>query len=293
MSLLSAPDKTPGRGDLRANLSKATLPTVISANPLDPSEPPMLPPQMPYYAPGRDHKNGNPEWINVFDKDQPCTPHRQPKLDKKSASKRVVAPSDSGRSRIAKTTSVPQRSVLAGTGPRRGGPRRQRRTQHSNDGDVFADGRTQPSEVRTADNLRATHQNPVFGNQVAPPALIPMQDWEFAPGLIHSTDGERKVIAYSEAILRSERTLAPGLTFRFMRLEAGALVHLQADADNTLQCVLGNGAIQVKIGDEPEFTMGGHGLFFLRPGVTARVQNKFFTAAGAELHVTEIAHLEH
>lgn len=464
MSLLSASEKTNGREDLRASLSKDSQPTVISANTLDPSEPPILPPQKPYWTPGRNHKHGNPQWINVFDKTpsavatpsrqvqlvsrpsadvsrlklvsnsdanslweyirqflghtaiipddditkelllhprrrdlhwnpefkggflegsdkdilsmiiqvtgeaaktpcsgcrrglgpfagcvvvssaarvetihsrwqcanciyeghkvvtcsikqwsrsrtapkqpavkyQPCTPRRQPKLDKeqqvKSTSKRIIAPSDSGRSRSAKTTNVPQRSVVpAGTIPRRGGPRRSgnRRGEHSSDGDVFTDGLIQPSEVMTADNNPSTHHNPVFGNLVAPPAFIPMQDWEFAPGLIHSTEGERKVIAYSEAALRSELTLATGLAFRIMRLEAGALVHLQADADNTLQCVLSIGVIQVKVGDEPEFTLGGHGLFLVRPGVTARVQNKVFTAAGAVLHVTKIAHLDH
>ncbi|OIW23845.1 hypothetical protein CONLIGDRAFT_637084 [Coniochaeta ligniaria NRRL 30616] len=382
LSLLSAPDKTPGRGDLRVNLFMDDAPIVVSSNALDMNEPPMLPPQKPYWAPGRNPKYGNPEWINVFDQlpstkahpqehgdsvressthvtrsktksnlsrigavqsaveYPPCTPNQKPKSDKreqrgrststhisastaprtrsgrtshsganvprrstlsrgKSTSKRVAAPSHS-RPRSLSTprsgANVTQRSTLSSARPLRGGPRRSsdRSAALTSDGDVFLEDVVQSREMTTAVLPRAAQQNPILAGQIAPPAIVPMQDWEFAPGQIHSTgEEERHTFAYSEAALRTEVTLAPGLTFQIMRLEAGSVVHLRPDADMTLQCVLVIGIIQVQVGSEPEFTLGGHGLFLVRPGVTARVQNRVYTPTGAVLHVTKVAHLNH
>lgn len=67
LSLLSAPAKSSGRGDLRFAPFKDSPPVVISTHPLDPAEPPMLPPQKPLSLPGQKQSSGNLVWINVFD----------------------------------------------------------------------------------------------------------------------------------------------------------------------------------------------------------------------------------
>ena len=182
--------------------------------------------------------------------------------------------------------STPSRSAISGSTPRRGGPHRSgnRRATLPSDGDVFLDQGVQPEgTVSTQTNSRAPSRNPIFPGPAAPPTALQMEDWEIAPGRIRRTAaaaGGPDNIAFSRAYLSTTqtvqvtdtiavrvKTIGPGAAFRFDSV---------TDAANTRLCTLISGKAQVRMGEEPEFDIGPGGLFVVKPGVEARIQNGLY-----------------
>lgn len=73
------------------------------------------------------------------------------------------------------------------------------------------------------------------------------------------------------------------LAFRIEVIRAGITLRLEADAELTRVCSIATGKLQVRIDGEPEFTIGPHGLFKIRPGIACSVQNR--------LHLDAIIHI--
>jgi len=110
-----------------------------------------------------------------------------------------------------------------------------------------------------------------------------MEDWEIAPGRIRraaAAAGGPDSIAFSSAYLSTTqtvqvtdtvavrvKTIGPGASFRF---------DVEPNLANTRLCTLISGKVQVRLGEEPEFDIGPGGLFVVKPGVEARVQNGLY-----------------
>ncbi|KAH8905762.1 hypothetical protein BR93DRAFT_699581 [Coniochaeta sp. PMI_546] len=222
-----------------------------------------------------------------------CTPRPKPKLDTNKqrgnpASKRVVTPRKLGASNgriLRSSTRAPQGSALSGTGPRRGGPRRAsisiRREKPACDGDVFLDNRVGSKAMKTADDTRAPPPDQFFSGQISQPAILTMEEWEMAPGRIHKMGPEGSDnIALSRAYLSSTQAarVTDTLSVRVRTLTPGAAMHLhlEPDADKTRLCILIAGQVHVKMDGDVDFIIGPGGLFVVKPGVAARVQNRLF-----------------
>lgn len=67
LSIISAFKKSAERGDRRKSLDKDVPSSVVSAIALTLDQSPMIPPQKPYWKPGKDPRGGNSGWINCYD----------------------------------------------------------------------------------------------------------------------------------------------------------------------------------------------------------------------------------
>jgi quercetin dioxygenase-like cupin family protein len=102
-----------------------------------------------------------------------------------------------------------------------------------------------------------------------------------APGRLRTTTGDdQDNFALSRAYLSSAQAVqvTSTVSVRIRTLGPGATIHLhlEPDADRPRVCTLIAGQLQVKMGDGEEFTIGPGGLFVVKPGVVARVQNRLF-----------------
>ncbi len=59
----------------------------------------------------------------------------------------------------------------------------------------------------------------------------------------------------------------------------GETLHLEADNDALRIGRLAKGKIRIRIGNEPEFTMGPHGAFQIKPGTACMIQNWLYLDA--------------
>ncbi|KAL2166906.1 hypothetical protein VTG60DRAFT_2045 [Thermothelomyces hinnuleus] len=134
-----------------------------------------------------------------------------------------------------------------------------------------------PSDLSTAMAL-ASH-----GTFQSPHDMIEMEDWEIAPGRIRGTSiiAEPETIAFSKPYL-SNTTSTPhaavpvcdDVGFRVDTIQPGDKLLLDAEADKTRLCSVAAGKVRVSIGGEPEFVLGPHGLFKVRPGAACTVRNE-------------------
>ncbi|KAK1834260.1 hypothetical protein QBC39DRAFT_252901 [Podospora conica] len=96
-------------------------------------------------------------------------------------------------------------------------------------------------------------------------------------------------IAFSKAYL-STNSVVPvceDVEFRVDTIHSGGTLTLQPDANKSRLCSIATGKVKVKTGDEPEFTIGPHGMFRIKPGTSCVVQNWMYV--DAILHVTVLA----
>lgn len=80
--------------------------------------------------------------------------------------------------------------------------------------------------------------------------------------------------------------VADDVTFRVDTIRPGQAWHLPVDLLKTRVCSLAAGKVNVKIGNEPEFVIGPHGMFRVKAGKICTVHNKMY--ADAVLHITGI-----
>lgn len=219
----------------------------------------------------------------------PTTPRRNAKANGqagRSASKHFAhTPTQRGRPAKAPRTDgrASRASSLSSSGRQPEGPRRlsTSQSQTTNEGDVFTGNRVRVGKQSTALPARANSHQPVFAGQIVPSAVLRMEDWEIAPGRIGIRIGDDDTnVAFSRAYLSSNQAVqvTDTMSVRVRTLGPGAALNLQfePDSDKPRVCTLIAGQLQVKMGDDEEFTIGPGGLFVVRPGVAARLQNRIF-----------------
>ncbi|GAB1319580.1 hypothetical protein MFIFM68171_09790 [Madurella fahalii] len=109
-----------------------------------------------------------------------------------------------------------------------------------------------------------------------------MEDWEVAPGRIRETTGvDAETIAFSKAYLSTNQDVpvCDDVFFRVDTIYSGNSLQLEADPDKTRICSLAAGKVRVKIGDQPEFIVGPHGMFKVKAGVTCTIRNRMYLDA--------------
>lgn len=74
--------------------------------------------------------------------------------------------------------------------------------------------------------------------------------------------------------------------FRIETISPGETRHIDAVALNMRICSVAAGKVRVTIDLEPEFVLGTHGMFRVRPTAGATVQNTWHT--DAVLHITTL-----
>lgn len=156
----------------------------------------------------------------------------------------------------------------------------------------------------------------VMGGQQASDELLEMEDWEIAPGRIRedgaaqpnskplpisgiqtsthtawalSSQCLHKVyhdipltqtldIAFSKSFLENSQSIpvAADVSFRVDTIKSGHKLEFEANTSNTRYCSVAAGKLRVSIAGQPEFVIGPHGVFKIKPGVKAWAQNRLY-----------------
>lgn len=108
---------------------------------------------------------------------------------------------------------------------------------------------------------------------------LEMEDWEVAPGRIRSENpADPDNIAYSNSYLATNQavSLSEDMTFRVEVLRPGTTCRFDVEPDSYRVCSLASGKLRVRIEGEPEFQVGPHGVFKIKPGATCAVENRLY-----------------
>jgi len=135
--------------------------------------------------------------------------------------------------------------------------------------------------------------------------VMEMETWEVAPGRIKGTSPDqsegksgslleegldarltisRADIAFSMSYLSTNQVVPvlEDVAFRVDTIRAGDTLQLEPDGEKTRICSIASGKVRVQTGDEPEFTIGPHGVFKVKAGTSCSVHNRMY--ADAVLH---------
>ncbi|KAK0641714.1 hypothetical protein B0T16DRAFT_219811 [Cercophora newfieldiana] len=129
----------------------------------------------------------------------------------------------------------------------------------------------------------------VYGGVLHTEDVVEMETWELAPGRIPETSAaEPENIAYSKPYLlnRQVTPVFEEVSFHVKLIQSGETLRIEPEEGKKRMCSVATGKVRVQVGDEPEFTIGLHGLFKLKPGVGCRVKNRMYVHA--VLHITVI-----
>ena len=96
-------------------------------------------------------------------------------------------------------------------------------------------------------------------------------------------------MAFSKAYLSTNQVVPvwEDVTFHVDTIRAGNTLTMEAEVNKSRHCSIAAGKVKVKMGDQPEFTIGPHGLFLIKPGTTCVVQNRMYV--DAIVHVTALS----
>jgi len=96
-------------------------------------------------------------------------------------------------------------------------------------------------------------------------------------------------IAFSGTVLSTATSVLESETvsFRVECVQSGHKLRMEALLNKLRLCSVASGQVRIRISDEPEFTVGPHGLFKLKPGVACVVENRNYD--DAVLHVSLIS----
>ncbi|KAK0702069.1 hypothetical protein B0T26DRAFT_539879 [Lasiosphaeria miniovina] len=119
---------------------------------------------------------------------------------------------------------------------------------------------------------------------------LEMETWEIAPGRLNeSSSSKPQNIAFSKAYLSTNQAVqvCEDVAVRVETIHSGTALSLAAESRNIRICSVASGKLRVKVGDEPEFIIGPHGIFKVRAGVSCTVQNAMYI--DAILHMTVLS----
>lgn len=72
--------------------------------------------------------------------------------------------------------------------------------------------------------------------------------------------------------------------FEVKTIKSGNSLQLEADSNKARYCSLASGKLRIRVEEQPEFTIGPHGMFKIKPGLKAWVQNRLYV--DSVLHIT-------
>lgn len=160
-----------------------------------------------------------------------------------------------------------------------------------------------PGRTATSDKPQSLTASSALINagQVQSDDLLEMEEWEIAPGRIRETGVERieskstcfqpppiimshdkltrmADIAFSKSYLETNQAVQVSADVRFevKTIKSGGSLQVDADAGRTRYCSLASGKLRVLVEEQPEFTIGPHGMFKIKPGLKALVQNRLY-----------------
>ncbi|KAK0666702.1 hypothetical protein QBC41DRAFT_397695 [Cercophora samala] len=116
--------------------------------------------------------------------------------------------------------------------------------------------------------------------------VLEMEEWEVAPGRIRETDTKSESIAFSKSFLSSTHAVevCEDVAFRVDVIGSGHHLKIEGDPNQIRLVSLASGKLRVKIGEEPEFVIGPHGMFKVKAGVSCTVSNRMYI--DAVMHTT-------
>lgn len=145
--------------------------------------------------------------------------------------------------------------------------------------------------------------------QMQPDDLLEMEDWEIAPGRIRETGAaridskpthtvsssryysritltRRTDIAFSKSYLETNQAVqvSADVYFEVKTIKSGNSLQLEAESTKARYCSLASGKLRIRVEGQPEFTIGPHGMFKIKPGLKASVQNRLYI--DSVLHIT-------
>jgi len=110
-----------------------------------------------------------------------------------------------------------------------------------------------------------------------------------APGrILDSSSNNPQNLAFSQSYLSTTQAVSvcEDVAFRVAHIKAGSSLQLGRDDNATHICSLATGKLRVKFANEPEFVIGPHGMFKVKPGAACTVQNRLYI--DATLHISSL-----
>lgn len=129
----------------------------------------------------------------------------------------------------------------------------------------------------------------VMAGQQTSDELLEMEDWEIAPGRIREEDVDQpNNIAFSKPYLENNQSIpvAADVSFRVETIKSGHKLEFEAITSRARYCSVASGKLRVSIAGQPEFVIGPHGVFKIKPGVKAWAQNRLYV--DSVVHVVSV-----
>ncbi|KAL8393233.1 hypothetical protein RB595_003141 [Gaeumannomyces hyphopodioides] len=121
-----------------------------------------------------------------------------------------------------------------------------------------------------------------------PPHDFGVEDWEAGPGYVQSLESDYDKIAFSSDYLSKEPVpVADGISFRVETISPHTGRSFKVMQTTTRICSLASGKLMVRIQNEPELSIGPHGMFKVNPGAECTLWNGL--DVDSVLHVSTIA----
>jgi hypothetical protein len=94
----------------------------------------------------------------------------------------------------------------------------------------------------------------------------------------HCADSKISDIAFSKSFLENNQSVpvAADVSFRVDTIKSGHKLEFEELASYTRYCSVASGKVRVTIAGQPEFIIGPHGVFKIKPGVKASAQNRLY-----------------
>lgn len=77
--------------------------------------------------------------------------------------------------------------------------------------------------------------------------------------------------------------MSADISFGVKTIKSGHSLQMEADPARTRYCSLATGKLRICVEDQPDFTIGPHGMFKIKPGLKVWVQNRLYV--DAVLHI--------
>lgn len=120
-----------------------------------------------------------------------------------------------------------------------------------------------------------------------PPHDFGVEDWEAGQGYVESQEGDHDKIAFSSDYLSKEPVpVADGISFRIETISPNTGRSFNVMQTTTRICSLACGKLVARLQDEPDISIGPHGMFKINPGTECAVWNSL--DVDSVLHVTTI-----
>ncbi|KAI7787276.1 hypothetical protein LA080_000614 [Diaporthe eres] len=129
----------------------------------------------------------------------------------------------------------------------------------------------------------------VMAGQQTSDELLEMEDWEIAPGRIREEDVDQpNNIAFSKSYLENNQSIpvAADVSFRVETIKSGHKLEFEAIKSRARYCSVASGKLRVSIAGQPEFVIGPHGVFKIKPDVKAWAQNRLYV--DSVVHVVSV-----